>query len=77
MKIRPFTVFWFCLLTTGCDECSEWEFFPKDDPDLRPDPKDDPDYNKGDVENYPPLNGEYCNGIDDDDDGLIDEDYQT
>ena len=75
MKLRPLTVFWFCLLATGCEECSEWELFKKDGPDIRPDPEDDPNYNKGDVENYPPLNGEYCNGLDDDGDGLIDEDY--
>jgi hypothetical protein len=75
MKYRPLTLLWVGLLATGCEECSDWELFPNTDPELRPDPEDDPNYNKGDVENYPPLNGEYCNGLDDDGDGLIDEDY--
>lgn len=75
MKLRLKTILWCVVLATGCEECSDWGLFNQDDPDLRPDPKDDPNYNKGDVENYPPLNGEYCNGIDDDGDGLIDEDY--
>ena len=75
MKFRPLTIFWFCLLATGCDECSDWQLFPDDDDNQRPDLDKDKNPNKGDVENYPPLNGEYCNGEDDDGDGLIDEDY--
>ena len=54
MNLRLKTILWCVVLATGCEECSDWGLFNQDDPDLRPDPKDDPNYNKGDVENYPP-----------------------
>jgi len=75
MKFRPIKVVFLTLLATGCEDCSDWELFPRDDPDLRPDDTGDETHNTGDTDVWPPLDGEYCNGEDDDDDGEIDEGY--
>lgn len=44
-----------------------------DDPETDTDGWTDP---KGDVDNFPPKDGEYCNGLDDDEDGLVDEGFE-
>ena len=75
MKFRPITVLWVAMLMTGCEQCNDWQLFNNNDNNVGPDDPDDKNPNKGDVENFPPLDGEYCNGEDDDGDGEIDEGY--
>jgi outer membrane protein assembly factor BamB len=60
-------------LGTACIERNVRGQTDPNDPDGDTDTTVDP---RGDVENFPPRDGEFCNGIDDDGDGLVDEGFE-